>query len=77
MDISLGIILDRLSEYRIETYLPHPSELKFDRIELFPQRIADLRTGQMTRHLVTKDGFTGVELADPEDIFRFVDGKLQ
>ncbi len=39
--------------------------------------LADLRTGQMTRHLVTKDGFTGVELADPEDIFRFVDGKLQ
>ena len=52
MDISLGIILDRLSEYRIETYLPHPSELKFDRIELFPQRIADL---------------TGVRLDDPTE----------
>ena len=41
MDISLSIILDRLSEYRIETYLLQPSEYIFDRIELFPQRIAD------------------------------------
>ena len=39
--------------------------------------LADLRTGQMTRHLCTKDGFTGTELADPEEIFRFIDGELQ
>jgi phosphopantothenate-cysteine ligase len=39
--------------------------------------LADLRIGRMTRHLVTQDGFTGVELADPEDIFRFVDEKLK
>ena len=47
MDISLSIILDRLSEYRIETYLLQPSEYIFDRIELFPQRIADLKAGRL------------------------------
>lgn len=38
--------------------------------------LADLRHGQMARHLCTKDGFTGTELASPEEIFEFVNRKL-
>lgn len=39
--------------------------------------LADLRHGQMTRHLCTSEGFTGTELATPEDIFNFVNKELE
>lgn len=47
MEISLNIILDRLSDYRIETHLPLPSKQKFDRVELFPQKPAELRSDRL------------------------------
>ncbi len=38
--------------------------------------LADLRAGDPSRHLCTKDGFTGTKLETPADIFAFVDSKL-
>lgn len=39
--------------------------------------LADLRKGDPSRHLCTKDGFTGIKLETPADIFAFVDSKLK
>lgn len=38
--------------------------------------LADLRNGRMARHIVTKDGYTGISLDTPQDIFEFVNQKL-
>lgn len=39
--------------------------------------LARLREGRPERYVVTKDGFSGIKLASPKDIFRFVAGKLR
>lgn len=39
--------------------------------------LADLRGGKMARHIVTKDGYTGISLDTPQDIFEFVEEKLR
>lgn len=39
--------------------------------------LADLRSGKMTRHICTKDGFTGIELETPEEIYEFISNKLK
>ena len=39
--------------------------------------LADLRDGKMARHIVTKDGYTGISLDTPQDIFEFVEEKLK
>ena len=39
--------------------------------------LADLREGRQERYVVTKDGFSGITLELPEDIFGFVDEKLK
>lgn len=39
--------------------------------------LADLRHGRMSRHLCTPEGFTGIELAAPEDIFEFINSKVK
>lgn len=38
--------------------------------------LADLRAGDPSRHLCTKDGFTGTKLETAADIFEFVNSKL-
>ncbi|HZK87866.1 MAG TPA: phosphopantothenoylcysteine decarboxylase [Anaerovoracaceae bacterium] len=39
--------------------------------------LADLRAGLQARYLVSKDGFTGEILENPENIFEFVNDKLE
>ena len=39
--------------------------------------LADLRHGKSARHIVTGDGYTGISLDTPQDIFEFVDDKLR
>ena len=38
--------------------------------------LADLRSGNPARHLITKEGFTGKILETPADIFDFVESAL-
>ena len=65
-----GVSKDEL--YSVATRLAAKNRMDY----ILANDLADLRHGQMTRHLFTAEGFTGIELATPEDIFRFVDGKL-
>ena len=39
--------------------------------------LARLRDGKSTRHLVTKEGYTGIDLETPDDIFAFVKEQLE
>ncbi len=39
--------------------------------------LADLRNGDSTRYLVNKEGFTGIGLKAPKDIFEFVDSTIK
>ncbi len=39
--------------------------------------LADLRDGDSTRYLISKEGFTGLELKEPRDIFEFVNNTLE
>lgn len=39
--------------------------------------LADLRHGQMARHIVTRDGYTGISLDTTQDIFEFVNDKVR
>ena len=47
MEVSLNIILDKLSCYRMETHLPLPSDRKFGRVEILPSLSADIRPGRL------------------------------
>ena len=39
--------------------------------------LADLRDGKPARYLISKDGFTGETLENPENIFEFVNDRLE
>ncbi len=39
--------------------------------------LADLRKGDQTRYLVTKEGYEGIKLAEPKEIFDFIAGELE
>ena len=58
--------------YKVATKLAAKNSMDY----ILANDLADLRHGQMTRHLCTKEGFTGIELGSPEDIFKFVDKEL-
>ena len=59
--------------YEVAQHLAEKNRMDY----ILANNLADLRHGQMTRHLCTKDGFTGIELATPGDIFAFVDSKVK
>lgn len=66
-----GVSKDEL--YEVATHLAEKNNMDY----ILANDLADLRHGQMTRHLCTPEGFTGIELATPEDIFEFVDSKVK
>jgi len=39
--------------------------------------LAELREGKTARHLVDSNGYTGISLDKPEDIFKFIENKLK
>ena len=47
MQISLNIILDKLSGYRMETHLPLPSDRKFNREEILPAVTAEMNSNRL------------------------------
>lgn len=59
--------------YSVATHLAEKNRMDY----IMANDLADLRSGRMTRHICTKDGFTGVQLETPEEIFRFIDDKLR
>lgn len=69
-------LLEGVSKEELYDVAAHLAE-KNDMDYILANDLADLRHGKIERHLCTKDGFTGKELATPEDIFRFVEGELE
>lgn len=65
-----GVSKDEL--YDVAAHLAEKNRMNY----ILANDLADLRSGRMARHLCTKDGFTGTELAQAEDIFEFVNGEL-
>lgn len=59
--------------YDVATHLAEKNDMDY----IMANDLADLRHGQMARHICTKDGYTGISLATPDDIFKFVDEKLK
>ncbi len=59
--------------FDVATHLAEKNDMDY----IMANDLADLRHGQMSRYLCTKDGYTGISLATPDDIFRFVDEKLK
>lgn len=59
--------------YDVAAHLAEKNDMDY----ILANDLADLRHGKMMRHLCTKNGFTGAELATPEDIFKFVDKELE
>lgn len=54
--------------YSVATCLANKNDMDY----ILANDLADLRNGDATRHLVTKDGFTGTRLETPDEIFDFI-----
>ncbi len=58
--------------YEVATHLAEKNHMDY----ILANDLADLRSGSMSRHLCTPEGFTGIELTTPEEIFEFINSKL-
>ena len=65
-------LLENVTKEELYSVAQHLAE-KNDMDYILANDLADLRKGISVRHLVTKDGFTGIHLGKPADIFEFVD----
>lgn len=59
--------------YAVATRLAAKNDMDY----IMANDLADLRHGKMARHVCTKDGYTGISLDTPDDIFAFVDSKVK
>ena len=59
--------------YEVATRLAAKNNMDY----ILANDLADLRHGKMARHLCTKDGFTGIQLETPEEIFEFINKELE
>ena len=59
--------------YEVATRLAAKNNMDYIRAN----NLSDLRHGKMARHLCTKDGFTGIQLETPEEIFEFINKELE
>ena len=58
--------------YDVATHLAEKNRMDY----ILANDLADLRDGKMARHLCTAEGYTGIELETPKDIFEFINSKL-
>ena len=58
--------------YAVATKLAAKNSMDF----IMANDLADLRKGRMTRHICTPEGFTGIELDSPEEIFEFINSRI-